>query len=272
LIVCADPYLSLARLATHLHPPPVYAPGIEAGAHVAATAVIDATATVRVGAIVEAGARVGARSVIGAGTYIGPEAVVGEECLLHPGVRVLGRCRLGDRVLLHAGVVIGSDGFGFAPDAQGARHKIPQLGIVVVEDDVEIGANTTVDRATFGATRIGARTKIDNLVQIAHNVTLGEDCVMASQSGIAGSTQVGARVIMGAQVGIAGHLRIADDVMMGGRTGVASSMDEAGIYSGTPAIPHREWLRVAVSQRFIPALRHRMAALERRLAELEGKA
>jgi UDP-3-O-[3-hydroxymyristoyl] glucosamine N-acyltransferase len=272
LIVCADPYLSLARIATHLHPPPRYAAGIEAGAFVAASAVVDAAATVRVGAIIDAGARVGARTIIGPGAYVGAEAVVGEDCLLHPNANVLARCRLGDRVILHAGVVIGSDGFGYAPDAHGARFKIPQLGVVVLENDVEIGANTTVDRATFGETRIGAGTKIDNLVQIAHNVVTGEDCVIVSQCGIAGSTRIGRKVIMGAGVGVVGHIHIADGVMLGARTGVPSSIDEPGIYSGTPAMPHREWLKTAVLQKSLPDLRRKILALERRLAELEREA
>lgn len=268
-VVCPDPYLGLARIATHLHPAPTYAPGVERGAFVDPAARVDASATVRVGAVVEAGAEVGARTIIGAGSYVGPRARIGADTLLHPGVRVLERCRVGDRVILHAGVVLGSDGFGYAPDAKGRRHKIPQVGVVVLEDDVEIGANTTVDRATFGETRIGRGTKIDNLVQIAHNVVLGEDCVIVSQSGIAGSSKLGDRVIMGAQGGMVGHISITDDVMLGARVGVSSSIEKSGIYSGSPHVPHRSWLKMVVAEQSLPELRNRVRELERKLEELE---
>jgi UDP-3-O-[3-hydroxymyristoyl] glucosamine N-acyltransferase len=143
------------------------------------------------------------------------------------------------------------------------------VGVVVLEDDVEIGANTTVDRATFGETRIGKGTKIDNLVMIAHNVVLGEDCVIVSQSGIAGSTKLGRRVIMGAQGGVVGHIHINDDVMLGARAGVASSIEKAGVYSGSPTMPHRTWLKVVVTEQSLPEMRNRVRDLERRLEELE---
>ncbi|HET6345939.1 MAG TPA: UDP-3-O-(3-hydroxymyristoyl)glucosamine N-acyltransferase, partial [Myxococcota bacterium] len=267
LIVCADPYLAMAHIATAFHPTPSFAPGCEPGAHVAG--VVDPTATVCVGAVVEPGASVGPRTVLMAGAFVGRDASLGEDCLLHPGARVLARCRVGARVILHTGAVIGSDGFGYALDkATGRRHKIPQVGIVEVGDDVEIGANSTVDRATFGSTRIGAGTKIDNLVQIAHNVVLGRDCVVVSQTGIAGSTVVGDRVVIGAQGGVVGHISIASDVMLGARAGVASSIDTAGVYSGTPVMPHRQWLKVAMAQQAVPELRRRVRELESRLAAL----
>ncbi len=271
LIVCKNPYLALARIAQHLHPAPAYAAGAEPGAFVHSGAKVDPSATVRVGAVVEAGAEVGPRSVVGAGAYVGPRARIGADCVLHPGVRVLERCVVGDRVILHAGVVLGSDGFGYAPDASGKRHKIPQVGIVVLEDDVEIGANTTIDRATFGQTRIGRGSKLDNLVQIAHNVVLGQDCVIVSQSGIAGSTRLGDRVVMGAQAGSVGHIRIGDDVMLGARAGVAGELPEAGVYSGAPAIAHREWLKSVVASKSLPELRQKVRELEQRLAALEAE-
>lgn len=271
IVVCTSPYLALARIATHLHPAPSYPAGVEPGAFVHAEARVDPSATIRVGAVVEAGASVGPRSIVSPGSYLGPQAIVGADCLLYPGVHVLGRCRLGDRVILHAGVVVGSDGFGYAPDPSGRRHKIPQVGVVVLEDEVEVGANTTIDRATFGETRIGRGTKIDNLVQIAHNVVLGDDCVVVSQSGIAGSTRLGNRVVMGAQGGVAGHIHITDDVMLGARAGVVSSIDEPGIYSGLPVVPHRQWLKALVAQQSVPELRHRVRELERRLEELERR-
>lgn len=269
-IVCANPYLAMAQVATALHPAPTFASGIEPGAIVDPSATVHPSATVRTGAVVDRGARVGARSVIYPTAYVGIDAVVGDDCLVYAGVRLLERCTLGARVILHAGVVIGADGFGYAPDATGRRHKIPQVGTVVIEDDVEIGANTTVDRATFGVTRVGARTKIDNLVQIAHNVVLGEDCVVVSQSGIAGSAHVGNRVVMGAQGGMIGHIRVADDVVLGARAGVAHSIETAGTYSGVPAMPHGKWLRVAVTQQLLPEMRREIHKLHERLAHVEA--
>ncbi len=266
LVVCADPYLALARVAQELAPPTRWPAGIEGGAHVHPAAQVDPTATVRVGAVVEEGARVGARALVGPGCYVGREAQIGADVVMHPGARLLERCRLGDRVILQAGAVIGSDGFGYAPDGGRQRHKIPQVGIVEIGDDVEIGANTTIDRATFGATRIGAGTKIDNLVQIAHNVTVGRDCVIVSQSGIAGSTVVGDRVVMGARTGLVGHIHIASDVVLAARTGVAHDLREPGIYSGTPSVPHRLWRRMVAAQKSLPDLLRRVRELEQRLA------
>jgi UDP-3-O-[3-hydroxymyristoyl] glucosamine N-acyltransferase len=270
LIVCANPYLALARVATELHPPSDWPAGIEAGAHVHPGARIDPTATVRVGAVVEVGAAVGARSVIGAGCYVGREARLGDDVVMHPGSRLLERCVLGNRVLLQPGAVVGSDGFGYAPDAQLRRHKIPQVGIVEIGDDVEIGANATVDRATFGATRIGPGTKIDNLVQIGHNVATGRDCVIVAQSGIAGSTAMGDRVIMGAQTGVAGHLEISSDVTLAARGAIGGNLRDAGVYSGVPAMPHKLWLKVAMAQRQLPEIRRRLRQLERELEALQA--
>jgi UDP-3-O-[3-hydroxymyristoyl] glucosamine N-acyltransferase len=272
LIVCANPYLAMARATQALHPPPVYPPGVEVGAHVHPTAILDPSASVRVGAVVDAGARVGARSIVGPGAYVGERAELGADVLMHPGAKLLFGCKLGDRVILQAGAIVGGDGFGYAADEAGHRHKIPQVGIVVLEADVEIGANTTIDRAAFGVTRVGAGSKIDNLVQVAHNVVLGRDCVIVSQSGIAGSATLGDRVVVGAQGGIVGHIQITDDVMLGGRAGVASSITKPGVYSGTPVLPHRQWLKVAMAQQHVPELRRRVRELEARLRSLEQEA
>ena len=269
LIVCKNPYLAMARIAQALHPASSYPPGVELGAHLHPTAHVDASATVRVGAIVEAGAQVGARSVIGPGCYVGAEAKVGTDVFMHPGAKLLHGCTLGDRVILQAGAVIGSDGFGYAADDAGHRCKIPQIGTVEVEADVEVGANATIDRAAFGVTRIGAGTKIDNLVQVAHNVVLGRDCVIVSQTGIAGSSTLGDRVVVGAQGGIVGHIQIADDVMLGARAGVHNRIKERGVYSGTPALPHRQWLKVAMAQQHVPELRRRVREIEKRIRILE---
>jgi UDP-3-O-[3-hydroxymyristoyl] glucosamine N-acyltransferase len=270
LIVCADPYLALAVVTAELHPAPALPAGIEPGAHVHAEARVDPTATIRVAAVVDARATVGARSRVGPGCYVGRDARLGDDVVLHAGAKVLDGCVLGDRVILQAGAVIGSDGFGYAADAQGRRHKIPQVGIVELEEDVEIGANTTIDRAAFGVTRIGAGSKIDNLVQIAHNVTLGRDCVVVSQSGIAGSTSLGDRVVVGAQAGLVGHIHVGDGVTLAARTGVAHDIRDAGVYSGVPAMSHRLWLRVAAAQKAVPELLRRVRQLEERLLQSTG--
>ena len=268
-LLCRDPYLALARISAHLHREPRAPAGIHPSATLAPEAQVDPSASIGPQAVVAAGAVIAARVQVGAGCYVGPQVHIGADSLLHPQVRLMRRTQVGARNILHPGAVIGSDGFGFAVDTEtGVRHKIPQLGHVVLEDDVEIGANSCVDCATFGVTRIGAGTKIDNLVQVGHNVQTGRDCVLVSQSGIAGSTRLGDRVIVGAQGGMAGHVQVADDVILGGRTGVTGSIRQAGVYSGLPAMPHRTWLRVLGSQQSLPELRRRVRALE---AQLQGR-
>ncbi len=263
IIVCANPYLAMAQIATALHPAPTHQRGISERAYVHPSADVDPTATVRPLAFVDEGAKVGARTVIEGGAHVGRNVILGDDVLLHPGAKVLDRCTVGHRCILHAGAVIGSDGFGYAPDAEGVRHKIPQVGVVQLGDDVEIGANTTIDRATFGVTKIGRGTKIDNLVQIAHNVKLDENCVAASQSGIAGSATIGKRVVIGAQVGVVGHIEVQDDVVLAARAGVTKGISKAGTYAGFPATPHREWLRFVANQRSIPEIKRKIRLLEK---------
>jgi len=268
-LVCDDPYLALAKIAAYFHPALQPPAGVCSGAQIHPDAQVSPEATVAMGAVVDAGATIGARSLIDATAYVGRGAKIGTDCSMRPGSRVLDGCVIGDRVTLQSGCVVGSDGFGYAPDSHGRRHKIPQVGIVVVEDDVEIGANTTIDRATFGETRVGRGTKIDNLVQIAHNVSLGKHCIIVSQSGVAGSTHVGDRVIMGAQSGVVGHITIPDGTILGARAGVAATIETAEIYSGTPAIPHRNWLKSMTALARLPKLRHRVRNLERRVLDVE---
>jgi len=192
---------------------------------------------------------VGRKSVIGKGcqiypqVYIGDDVVLGEDCVLYPGVKIYQGCRIGDRCILHANVVIGSDGFGFAPTPDGSYKKIPQTGTVTLEDDVEIGANTVVDRATMGSTVIGKGVKLDNLIQIAHNVTVGANTVMAAQSGIAGSSHVGAQCQIGGQVGISGHLTIADGTQIAAQAGVLGDIREKSVVMGSPAFEYKDFLR-----------------------------
>jgi UDP-3-O-[3-hydroxymyristoyl] glucosamine N-acyltransferase len=267
LIVCADPYLALAHVAAVLHRRKTPTPARHPGAHIHPDAVVHPSASVGAGAVIEAGARVGARTEVGALCFLGVGSQVGDDCHLHASVRLMADCTVGDRCILHPGCVVGSDGFGFATDrATGKHHKIPQVGRVIVGDDVEVGANSTIDRATFGATRIGDGTKIDNLVQIGHNVVLGEQCIVVSQSGIAGSTTLGANVIIGAQAGIGGHLTVVGNVMLAARAGVTRSIDAPGIYSGLFNVaPHREALKVSLAQAKLPELLRRVRHLEDRV-------
>ncbi len=202
---------------------------------------------------------------------IGPGAAIGDDCVVHAHVSIRERVQIGHRVILQDGAVIGSDGFGFVKQADGTHLKIPQHADVVIEDDVEIGANTTIDRPAVGETRIAAGTKIDNLVQIAHGVTVGQRVLFAAQVGIAGSTVVEDDVVLAGQVGVAGHLRIGKGVVATAQTGVPNSVDAGAIISGYPAIPNRDWLKSSAVFRQLPALKKRVAELEQRLAELEEK-
>jgi UDP-3-O-[3-hydroxymyristoyl] glucosamine N-acyltransferase len=214
-------------------------------------------------AVVAEGAVVGDRVTLYPGAYVGKGAVVGEDSVLHPQVTLYEGVRVGKRALLHAGCVIGSDGFGFAPTPDGYR-KIPQVGTVEIGDDVEIGANTTIDRAALGVTRVGSGTKLDNLIQVGHNVEIGRDTVIAAQVGIAGSARVGNRVMIGGQAGLAGHIEVGDGVMLGAKTGVAVplSAKENRAWSGVPAMPHRTWLKMSTLLPRLPELFRRVARLE----------
>jgi len=180
------------------------------------------------------------------------------------------RCRLGHRVVVQNGAIVGGDGFGFARDGQGRYHKFPQVGIVVVEDDVEIGALTAIDRAALGETRVGRGTKLDNLVQVGHSVTIGEDTVLAGQAGIAGSTRVGSRVTLAGQVGVAGHLTIGDDVIATAQTGIPGSLEKGAVVSGYPAIENRAWLKSSALFARLPELQRRLRELERKVESLLG--
>jgi len=211
---------------------------------------------------------IGEGSFIGSGCYIGPYTTIGTNCVLHPHVTVRENCTLGNRVILQPGVVIGSCGFGYIPDRQGRHIKLDQRGTVQIEDDVEIGANSTIDRARFKSTRICRGTKIDNLVQIAHGVVIGEDNILVAQTGIAGSSQTGKHVVIGGQVAIAGHLKLEDGVMLAGRTGVTKSLPK-GKYGGIPAMPLQEHNRNGVYLRNIETYVNHIKDLEKRLQKLE---
>jgi UDP-3-O-[3-hydroxymyristoyl] glucosamine N-acyltransferase len=264
----ADPYVAFAKILQIFSPPRQIATGVSPLSSVDSTAVLGANVTVLPFVFIGPRARVGDDTLIYPGAFLGEDSQVGRSCTLHPHVVVREGCRLGDRVILHAGVVIGSDGFGYA--GSGAqRVKIPQVGIVVVEDDVEVGANSTVDRATLGQTLIAKGAKIDNLVQIAHNVVVGEHSVIAAQAGIAGSSQLGKNVTLAGQVGVVNHISIGDGATIGPQSGVGQSVSAgAMLSSGMTAAPHHEWLKVMVLLPQLPKLWNAVRSLERRVARL----
>jgi UDP-3-O-[3-hydroxymyristoyl] glucosamine N-acyltransferase len=268
-LLSANPYLTYARAVALLHPEERPEPGIHPSAQVHPSALLEKE--VQIGALVVIGprARIGRRSVLHPHVTIAEEAAIGDDCVLHSGVALRERCRLGDRVIVQNGAVIGADGFGFAKDEHGRYHKIPQRGIVVVEDDVEIGALTAIDRAALAETRIARGVKIDNLVQIGHSVTIGEDTVLAGQVGIAGSTQVGRRVTLAGQVGVAGHLEVGDGVIATAQTGIPASVEAGRVVSGYPAIDNRAWLKSSAVFARLPELQKRVRQLEREIEELK---
>jgi UDP-3-O-[3-hydroxymyristoyl] glucosamine N-acyltransferase len=263
-----NPYLTFARAVALVRPQPRPAPGADPSARVDPTAELGPDVHVGALAVVGPGARIGARSVVHPHVVLAEGVEVGEDCVIHSGVQVRERCRLGHRVIVQNGAVIGADGFGFARDADGRYHKFPQVGIVVIEDDVEIGALTAIDRAALGETRIARGCKLDNLVQIGHSVTVGEDTVLAGQVGIAGSSRVGRGATLAGQVGVAGHLAIGDRVIATAQTGIPSSIDAGRVVSGYPAIDNRAWLRSSAVFARLPDLQKRIRELERRLEEL----
>lgn len=198
-------------------------------------------------------------------TYIGDNVRIGDNTILYSGVKIYYNCVVGNDCILHAGVVVGSDGFGFEPDAKGVNQKLPQIGNVIIEDDVEIGANTTVDRAMMGSTIIRRNAKIDNLVQVAHNVEVGESTFLCSQVGIAGSSKIGGHCILAGQVGVAGHLEIADNCVFGAQSGIPSSVRKAGMYQGSPIIDAMNWRRSVVGFKQLPNLMKKLQELEKKV-------
>jgi len=260
------PSVGLARLCARversLWPRP--APGVHASAIVSPDATIAASATIGPLCIVEAGTVIGERVHLQARAFIGRRAEIGDDCWLMPGVTVTAECVLKNRVRLHAGVVVGSDGFGY--EFVGGRHeKVPQIGNVIIEDDVEIGANCTLDRARFSQTVIGEGTKIDNLVQIAHNVVVGKHCLICAQAGISGSTMVEDYVVVGGQAGLAGHLTVGKGSKIDGQTGVNSDLAPASFVKGSPCLPYNLEQRINVLRKRLPDLFHRVDEIERRL-------
>lgn len=262
-IRCENPTAAFTKAVEKFAPPPVrFAPGVHPSAAVASGVQLGEGVSVQPFAVIEEGASIGAGTVVGAHAYVGHSAQIGAGCVIHANVTVGFRCKVGDRVILHSGVVIGSDGFGF--EFQGGRHvKIPQVGIVQLDDDVEIGANTTVDRARFGRTWIGAGTKIDNLVQIGHNVVIGKHCIICGLAGISGSTKLGDYVTIAGQVGTVGHIEIGNRVIVGAQAGVTKNLEEGQTYIGSPAIPAREFKEQLAHIFGLHKLRARVTKLEK---------
>jgi UDP-3-O-[3-hydroxymyristoyl] glucosamine N-acyltransferase len=269
LLVAPDPYLALAEILDRIHPAPRPTPGVSADARIAPGVVLGADVTIGPFAVIGPGARLGDRVVVGAGAVIGDGSAIGPDSVLMPRVVLYPGTSVGARCLIHAGVVLGGDGFGFAT-ASGKHRKVPQLGRVVVEDDVEIGANSTVDRGTLGETKIGRGTKIDNLVMVAHGVVIGPHGLLAAQAGVAGSTRIGSHVTMAGQSGSAGHLRMGDRVVVAAKTAVFADVADGAFVAGIPAVDHRAWKRSLALVKMLPELRSKLRSLEERLAALEN--
>lgn len=264
LIRVPNARIAFARVLPLFFPDPVFAPGVHKSAVIGAGAVIDPSAHVGPHCIVGEQTSVGARTVLQAGVHVGFQCIVGEDVNLFPNVSIYPRTQIGSRVRIHSGSVVGSDGFGYVFD-EVLHRKVPQVGIVIIGDDVEIGACVTIDRGALGPTTIGKGTKIDNLVQIGHNVSIGEHSLVVSQVGIAGSTKLGSHVVLGGQVGIAGHLKIGDRVTIAAKSGVMNDVKDGEKLLGAPAIPDRQAKRQMLALQQLPELIRRVRELEKKL-------
>ena len=271
LIVCANVDYAFSQvLERFAEAPPTWPVGVHPSAVVSPDAKLGAGVSINANAVIEAGAVIGDGTVIGAGCYIGHDVKIGAKCLIYPNVTIMYRCEIGNLAVIHPGVVIGGDGFGFIPTPKGLA-KVPQTGIVVIGDDVEIGANTTIDRARFGCTRIKSNVKIDNQVMVAHNVEVGESSILVAQSGIAGSARLGRGVILAAKAGVNGHITLGDGVQVAGTSGVLKSVPAGQIAMGTPAETQREYMkRYSLPSRF-EKLSAKVAELTKELEALKSQ-
>jgi UDP-3-O-[3-hydroxymyristoyl] glucosamine N-acyltransferase len=270
LLRTTNPYLAFARAISLLNPSVPPPPGRHSTALVADTAVVAADVFIGPYVVIGDGAEIGPRSILHSHVVIGPGARLGPDCVLHARVSIRERVEIGARCVFQDGAVVGSDGFGFAHRDDGTHEKIPQLATVVIEDDVEIGANTTIDRPAVGQTRIRKGTKIDNLVQIAHGVVIGTNSLLAAQVGIAGSSVVGSDVMLGGQVGVTGHVTVGDRVKAAAKTGVTGNVPADAFITGYPHMDNLEWRKSYVVFKRLPEMRKKLSELERRLAALEG--
>jgi UDP-3-O-[3-hydroxymyristoyl] glucosamine N-acyltransferase len=264
-----NPYLAFAKLLEYFYVKPVKPTGISKDAIVSPGAKIGKNVSVFPFSYISDGVSVGDNAVIYPYVFIGENSSLGEGCIIYPHVTLREGVKMGDRVIVHSGSVIGSDGFGYIPDG-GRYHKIPQVGGVIIEDDVEIGSNASIDRATTGNTIIGKGTKIDNLCQIAHNVKIGSNSAIVAQVGIAGSTEIGDSVTLAGQVGIVDHIKIDSGTIIGAQSGVMASLTK-GAYAGTPALPHKDWLKAQAVIAKLPELHKKIRELEEKIKELERR-
>src|SRR5882724_8990978 len=270
LIRVANARVAFAKVMPLFFPEATFDPGIHPSAVISPKACVDATAHIGPHCVVGENSSIGGRSVLQGGNFVGANCHLGQEVNLFPNVVLYSGTEIGHRVRIHSGSVIGSDGFGYVLDA-GVHRKVPQIGNVIIREDVEIGANVTIDRGALGPTIIGKGTKIDNLVQIAHNVNIGEHCLVVSQAGIAGSTKLGNYVVLGGQVGLAGHLKIGNGVSIGAQSGVMHNIPDGETWIWTPAQPDRQAKRQMIAMQHLPDLLRRVAALERKLAESQNE-
>lgn len=269
LLQCTNPYLAFAKILTFLHVQRPEAQGISPRATVDASAEISAGVTIHPGCVVGARVKIGAQTILYPNVVIYDDVTLGEECTIHAGVVIREGCRIGQRVIIQPSAVIGSDGFGFAPDGE-SYYKIPQIGIVVVEDDVEVGACSCIDRAALGVTRLGQGVKLDNMVQIAHNVTIGAHTVMAAQTGIAGSSKIGRHCTFGGQSSAAGHIKTGDNLTVAGRGALAGNTAGDQTVAGAPAIPHRDWLKATMIFAKLPSLRKEVMHMQQEIDRLKN--
>ena len=271
IIICQSVDVAFSKAIMVFAPEPIqFAPGIHPSAVIAECAEIGEGVHVGANAVIEPGVKIGPQTVIGAGCYIGHETVIGAQCQLSPNVTIMHRCILANQIIIHSGVVIGGDGYGFFPTPQGIL-KLPQVGIVQIDDAVEIGANATIDRARFGKTRIHMGTKIDNLVMIAHNVEVGAHCLLVAQVGVAGSAKIGNGVALGAKVGINGHITIGDGAQVAATSAVKDSLPPGVIAVGTPALPQREYVRRWAMPKKVARLTDKVKDLEAQIAAIKSQ-
>ena len=269
-LVVKNPRYAFALALGILYGKPYVPGGISDRAVIGKDVVLGTEPTIHPCAVVADGATIGSRVTLYPGVYLGGGSIIGDDAVLYPNVSIREGVSLGCRVIIHSGTVIGSDGFGFVTDG-GRHHKIPQVGGVIIEDDVEIGANCTIDRATLGSTVIKKGTKLDNLVHIAHNVTIGEHCILVGQSGVAGSSTIGNYVVVGGRAAISDHLTIGDRVMIAGGAGVTRDIPSGQVVAGFPAIPIRDWLKAQAVIPKLPEMKKLVSQLENRINELEKK-
>jgi UDP-3-O-[3-hydroxymyristoyl] glucosamine N-acyltransferase len=264
LVIAGNPYLAFAKALEVLYRKPRTTSGVSDKAMICDNVSFGEGVTVYPGVYISSGAEIGSRVTLYPGVYVGDGSSIGDDTLIYPNVVIRDNVRVGRNVIIHAGSVIGADGFGYIFE-NGSHYKIPQVGGVIIEDDVEIGANVTVDRATTGKTVIGSGTKIDNLVQIAHNVRIGKNCIIVAQVGIGGSSEIGNGAVLAGQVGVKDHVKIGNGVMIGAQSGIVNDIPDGQVYSGMPAIRHKTWLRAQSIFSKLPEYIRRLQELERKV-------